>query len=66
MNRQSMLHKMSLRKTKTTAGAATIDVPPVEGMQLHELSKLLHNMGLVTYDENLMKQPTMFSARLSI
>jgi len=61
-----MLHKMNLLKTKTTAGAATADVLPVEGTRLHELRKLLHNMGLVTYDETLMKQPTTFSAQLSI
>ena len=61
-----MLCKMNLLKTKTTAGTTIVDVLPVEGMRLHELSKLLHNMGLVTYDENLMKQPTIFSARLLI
>jgi hypothetical protein len=61
-----MLQKMNLPKTRTTAGVATVDVPPAEGMQLHELSRLLLNMNLVTYDETLMKQPTMFSARLSI
>jgi len=61
-----MLHKMNLPKTRTTAGATTVHVPPTEGMQLHELSRLLLNMNLVTYNETLMKQPTMFSARLLI
>ena len=61
-----MLHKMNILKTKTTTGAATVDAPPVEGMRLHELSKLLLNMGLMTYDETLTKQPIIFSAWLSI
>ena len=64
MSYQSMLHKMNL--PKTTVGAATIDVPPAEGMQLRELSRLPLNMGLVIYGQTLMKQPTMFLARLSI
>ena len=57
---------MNLLKIRTTTGAATIDVLPAEGTQRHELSRLLLNMDLVTYEEILMKQLTMFSARSSI
>ena len=51
MNCQSMLRKMNLLKTKTIASAAIIDALPVEGMRLHELSKLLRNMVHETSDE---------------
>ena len=46
-----MLCKMNLLKTKTTAGTTIVDVLPVEGMRLHELSKLLRNMVCETRDE---------------
>jgi hypothetical protein len=63
---------MNLLKIRTTAGTATINVLPAEGTQRHELSRrnattwLLLNMDLVTYDETLMRQRTMFLAWLSI
>ena len=66
MSYQLVLRKMNLLKIRTTTGAATIDVLPAEGTQRHELSRLLLNMDLVTYDETLMRQRTMFLAWLSI
>ena len=62
MNCQSMLRKMNLLKTKTTANTTIIDALLVEGMRLHELSKLLRNMVHETCDETSTKQPTQLFA----